>query len=556
MSVVARYLYTLRYLKPIQIWGRVRSRLPVARPGAGPAPRLRRQAAAHPRFLLKNPSLEPPHRFRFLGVERDVARAEDWNAASTDKLWLYNAHYFDDLNAHGGKERRAAHLALLKRWIAENPVGDGNGWEPYPLSLRLVNWVKWLLCLRSGAKSASDDAIDDPTLTEALLLSMAMQVRYLRRRLETHLLGNHLLANAKALVFAGAFFDGSEADDWLETGLAIMREQLPEQVLPDGGHFERSPMYHAIVLEDVLDLIHLAQLFADVDGGSAASWHEIAERMLAWLEAMCHPDGEIAFFNDAATGIAASRHALVAYASSIGVRPNSSPSAAFLRLADSGYVRAESPAAVAFLDVAPVGPDYLPGHAHADTLSFELSLFGRRMLVNSGTSGYRRDAQRQRERSTAAHNTVAVDGEDSSEVWAAFRVARRARPFDLEIAESPEGLRVACSHDGYLRLRGRVIHRREWRFRRGELVVLDRLAGCFGCAEARFHFHPEWRVTASENAGRAVSPEGATCIWEVAGGHARIDDASYHPQFGASVPNRCLAVEFSGAESTTRFRWE
>ena len=81
---------------------------------------------------------------------------------------------------------------------------------------------------------------------------------------------------------------------------------------------------------------------------------------------------------------------------------------------------------MALLDVAPVGPDYLPGHAHADTLSFELSLFGQRVLVNSGTSQYEAGPERSRQRGTAAHNTVIVDGHDSSEVWAGFRVARRA----------------------------------------------------------------------------------------------------------------------------------
>ena len=78
-------------------------------------------------------------------------------------------------------------------------------------------------------------------------------------------------------------------------------------------------------------------------------------------------------------------------------------------------------------DVAPIGPDHLPAHAHADTLSFELSFKGRRVFVNSGTSEYGLSAERQRQRGTAAHNTLVLDEENSSEVWAGFRVARRAR---------------------------------------------------------------------------------------------------------------------------------
>ena len=87
------------------------------------------------------------------------------------------------------------------------------------------------------------------------------------------------------------------------------------------------------------------------------------------------------------------------------------------------------------IDVAKIGPDYLPGHAHADTLSFELSLYGKRLLVNSGISRYGTSLIRQFERSTEAHNTVAIDNKNSSEVWSGFRVARRAYPLDLKIEE-------------------------------------------------------------------------------------------------------------------------
>jgi hypothetical protein len=157
--------------------------------------------------------------------------------------------------------------------------------------------------------------------------------------------------------------------------------------------------------------------------------------MLRWLEAMCHPDGEIALFNDAAFGIAPAPAELTATRASCWVTPTPH-SRSSSHLADSGYVRAASRDAVLIADVAPVGPDYLPGHAHADTLSFELSLFGQRTIVNGGTSRYGTGPEREAERGTPAHSTVTVDGENSSEVWAGFRVARRAKPFDLRIEET------------------------------------------------------------------------------------------------------------------------
>jgi len=133
-------------------------------------------------------------RFVFLNEEGKLSGPDSWNDPSREKLWLYNLHYFDDLNAVGASERLDWHRALIQRWVVENPPTKGNGWESYPLSLRIVNWVKWGL----QGNAMEPDWLD----------SLAVQVRFLRKRLEVHLLGNHLFANAKALVFAGLYFSG------------------------------------------------------------------------------------------------------------------------------------------------------------------------------------------------------------------------------------------------------------------------------------------------------------------------------------------------------------
>lgn len=85
-------------------------------------------------------------------------------------------------------------------------------------------------------------------------------------------------------------------------------------------------------------------------------------------------------------------------------------------LKDSGYVVAKVNEIKLITDVAKVGPDYIPGHAHADTLSFEFSIGNQRVFVNSGTSIYGLGEERLRQRKTETHNTVVVDGEDSSSV--------------------------------------------------------------------------------------------------------------------------------------------
>ncbi len=540
------YWHTLRHLRLVQVYGRIWFRLARPRPDLRAAP-VMRPALAGWVPCARASSMTGSNQFRFLAIERTLESAADWNNAEWPKLWLYNAHYFDDLLARGFRERIDWHRALLARWLAENPPrdgqGNGNGWEPYPTSLRIVNWVKWVL-----AGNVPEAAVHQ---------SLAVQARWLRKRLEIHLQGNHLWANAKALVFAGALFDAAEADAWRTKGLAILQRELVEQILPDGGHFERSPMYHAIVLEDVLDLIQLASLYPSLFAvRDVIHWREVALKMLRWLRVMSHPDGGIALFNDAALGIAPDINALMDYAAQLSLAVDRSPLADIEALPQSGYVRLQAGAAVLIADVGLIGPDYLPGHAHADTLSFELSLHGQRVLVNGGTSTYEAGTERLLQRGTAMHNTVQVDGANSSEVWSNFRVARRARPLEVRWGCDSGVLWIEAGHDGYQRLPGRVIHRRRWMFEHGRLSVVDRLSGRYTDAMATFRFAPGLPVElTAPNAGKVGLPE-RIMQWNVQGACAvNVRAGLWHPRFGVSERCNVLDLAFSGDRLDTDFHW-
>jgi uncharacterized heparinase superfamily protein len=543
-----RLLRTLRHLRPTQIGYRllyhatrpwIRSRM-LARTGASPIREWRVPWSA---------PLVGPRRsfgdgnFEFLNETGQIRNASDWNNAAKSKLWLYNLHYLDDLNAADSDARRAEQAALIERWIRDNPPPAGVGWEPYPLSLRLVNLIKW--CSRHG---------EAPT---AWLPSLARQARALSVQIEYHILGNHLLANGKALVFAGTYLGGAAGDRWLAEGLRILDREFAEQFLDDGAHFELSPMYHATLLWDVCDLVNLAGRSGLPElEARAGPWRQVIGGGLDWLEAMCHPDGEISFFNDAAFGIAPRLGEIAAYAAQVGcpLATSGMRAASPRHLAASGYVAVDVlRGGKLLLDVARVGPDYQPGHAHADTLSFELSLFGQRVLVNSGTSRYGEDAERQRQRSTAAHNTVTVDGEDSSEVWAGFRVARRGRPEGLSIEQDGGTVSVSCAHDGYRRLPGRVTHRRNWRLAGNALRVTDTIEGEFTEAVARFFLHPQVQVAPD---GGLLLANGHSVRWLASGGTAQVLASTWHPKFGTAQPNYCIEIRFSGRELVTSFVWE
>lgn len=491
--MLSRVFHTVRHLRPVQVYRRVYRSTPHLRN----SPALPLRAACNswqPHIGRPNPQITPST-FWLLNQEREV---HTWNDAGVPKLWLYNLHYFD----HPSR-------SLTERWIAENPPLEGNGWEPYPLSLRICNWIKSHL--------AGD------SLEPEAVASLACQAHVLSQSLEHHLQANHLFVNAKALVFAGAAFDGSESLSWLRAGVEILREQLPEQVLSDGGHFERSTMYHSLILEDLLDLINLAAVFPHaLSFDNVAFWTVSASRMLGWLSKLSHPDGQISFFNDAAFDIAPEPDDLRAYAGRLGIQPTD------VALSESGYIRLANRRAVVLFDAASIGPDYQPGHAHADTLSFELSVAGRRQLVNSGTSTYDPGELRTTQRSTPAHNTATVDDLDSSEVWSAFRVARRARALHIHTDHSTY---AEASHSGYHRLSSAVTHKRRLELEGSHLRVVDTFEGS-GTHQLRvfFHLHPE------ADAHVALDPM-----------LARQDEPSvWYPGFNLSIPNRRVVGSWRG----------
>lgn len=496
-----------------------------------------------------------PVEFRFSDQSRVVQSAKDWQPSDVSDLWLYNLHYFDDLNAAGAEDRTEWHRDWLQRWIIENPVGSGRGWDPYPTSLRIVNWIRW--ALRGGAVS------------ETILASLAIQARWLERRLETHLLGNHLWSNAKALCFVGAFFDGVEAQGWLDRGVHLLRQELREQCLSDGGHFERSPMYHGLFLEDVLDLLHLAQLQPSLfTSGWLSNLEETSGRMMGWMRQLIHTDGDIAFFNDATMGICPSFNVLRRYRSVLTHQASEDtfhePGLTHLRT--SGFVRLQNRQALILADVGSVGPDHLPGHAHAGTLSFELSVGSNRLVVNGGVSVYGADAERQRQRSTRAHSTLVIDGENSSEVWAGFRLARRARVIATGSEHGTEALRFYATHDGYRRLKGAPLHKRSWALSPQDLLIQDEVEGR-GQHEIEiiFHLALSWQVQADGanqlRLTRVKSGEpnaSAIMLFFEAPFLAEIVQSTWHPGFGVSEPSQSVVLRATAelpVRHRTRIEW-
>jgi hypothetical protein len=217
---------------------------------------------------------------------------------------------------------------------------------------------------------------------------------------------------------------------------------------------------------------------------------------------------------------------------------------------ETGLVAWHRPPWSLFFDVGPLGPDYQPGHGHADSLTIEASYGGNRLFVDPGTFGYDAGAQRAYDRSTAAHNTLCVDGLDSSEVWDIFRVGRRAKPSEVDVVCDEKTLRARAAHTGYQHLRGAPVHRREMTAREsGELLIVDRVEGQgTHRVQGGLLVAPEWRVEAGESGWRLSRGDTQLVVTVESQPAVMIsrEDAAYHPEFGKEINTVRLAWSWQG----------
>lgn len=453
--------------------------------------------------------------FCFLNKWCHLGRPINWQPESSE-LWKFHLHYFHYLSDLDFTLQRD----LCREWITANPIGQTSGWHPYPTSLRIINWCKIEL--------ERDD----------LLHSLYRQAAYLYRNIETHLLGNHLLENGRALIFAGSFFGGQgEAPQWLERGLEIYHEQTPEQILDDGGHFERSPMYHALMLEGYVDILNLLP----EDHPDRPWLNETVREMSEFLLSMTHPRNRISLFNDATRNGACPTDELLAYVRRVvDFQPERRS-----QFNETGYYIHDSGDAYLIIDGGAIGPDYLPAHAHADIFSYELSLKGDLFVVDTGVHEYEAGDMRDYVRSTRAHNTVCVDEVNQAECWDSFRVARRYSPSKVSFNQKGGQSQFVGHFDGYTHLIGDGIeHRRRIDADQNErcIVVEDTITG-EGChtVESRIHLHPDVQVERNRDCVFLKRAGLDICI-SARDSTVRFENGWYCPEFGVRTSNTVIVL--------------
>jgi len=349
--------------------------------------------------------------------------------AST-RLGRFHRQYGDDVFEAARAGDLQETRRLVATWIEAHPPHVSDAWHPYPLSTRVGNWIGALTLLPELAS---------PELSQSLW----RQLRRLERNVEDDVLGNHVIRNARALVLGGASFG---APGLSRRGVDLLRRELPEQVLPDGGHYERSPSYHLVVLRDLLE----------IQAASPHSWlAEAIDRMRAFAAALQRPDGAPALFNDGTIDVP--RLDLPDPPEGMTVFP------------DAGFVVVRDGLLWLAFRCGEAAPAFLPAHAHADALSFQLWWDGRPVVVDPGTYTYEPGADRDWFRGTRAHSTVTVDGRDQFRLWGAFRSGPLPK-VSLRYARE-QAVEASIVLPG----RVRQVRRIEWGD--GEVLVLDQLDG-------------------------------------------------------------------------------
>ena len=468
---IKRLYHTLKHLKFTQVYHQIKYRLVkpkrVATPWDGAFAQV--DLADFPKKQKSLSLSEGLWSFRFLNLEQSFSHDSiNWSFGDYGMLWTYNLNYFDWLHQLGMSKELG--LETLSQFYATPVEKNPIILHPYPTSLRIINTAKFI----------SKWDIKEGWLYHELVSDL----KFLSSRLEYHLLANHLLENAFALYIGGLITNQVE---FIQKGKKLLVRELKEQVLNDGMHYERSPMYHLIVHERLLDALNFAKATSD---DLEVMLDSYAVRMtgltLNWEDL-----DRVPMMQDSAYDVALTVPALLKYSKSLlGEKLPSRPNV----LKDSGYRKFKSDSFSLFANVGSIGPSYQPGHAHADELNFELFYKGSPIIVDTGVSTYEKNDMRLRERSTSSHNCV-VSGKNSSDVWSGFRVGKRAT-VNIGLDDDQK---LTATHDGFGGLTSRIFDGSV----KGQITLIDQLGyqstsnGSF--AKGNLHLHPDVHLEQLDN---------------------------------------------------------
>jgi uncharacterized heparinase superfamily protein len=467
-----------------------------------------------------------------------VLKPGAWNDAAANPVLRAHAHGFTwlrDLRVIGTDAARMRARALVSDWIDtgfNDPLTD----RPDVAGARIAAWFGHYDFF---AASADDD------FRQKLMWRLVVDARVLSAALPAEEIDARAFTGIKGLIAACVAMP--EHAPYMSRALKFLPQEIGRQVLPDGGHVERSPSAHLSVLRDLIETRALLLLGA---ADSPFALGPAIERLALALRTLRHGDGGLALFN----GAREEQPALVELVLTQAGRAGRAPAV----LRDTGFQRLQAGRVVLICDAGappPPGQDRL---AHAGTLSFELSIGRERLIVNCGASplaGTGGHAWTDATRATAAHSTLVIADTSSSELKP-VGLGRRPEHVPVQRNEANGAHWLEAYHDGWAKPFGAVHHRRLYMAEsgediRGEDVVQAATPQPF---TIRFHLHPAVNASLQQD-GEAVLLRLPGGGWRLRAEGARIslEESIY---LGGLEPRRAEQVVLTGlAEGSQHIKW-
>lgn len=452
----------------------------------------------------------------------------------------------------------------LTSWLDQCPYPKGPNWtSSLELAIRLINW-SFVWQLTGGAEGPLVAGPNGRAFRERWLTSIYQHAHFIQGHYSRYSsANNHLIGEAAGVVVAAATWPfWNQMGAWGKRARSILREEALRQNAPDGVNREQAISY----LQFVWDFLFIAAKASEAAGEpfDAVFWTQL-ESMLDFLAAIMDSGCHVPMIGDADDGYIVTLdpssefcpyRSLLATGAILFKRPDFKrkagrlddktrwllgadaegafealpmiepgpparcdfPEGGYLVLGKDFETKRE---ARCVIDCGPLGYLSIAAHGHADALAFTLSLGGREFLIDPGTYAYHTQPfWRNYFRSTAAHNTVRVDGLDQSVIGGNFMWLDKARASRVEWVPGETLDRFVGMHDGYRRLKDPVTHSREFQFDKTDdrLIVTDRLV-CAGVHEVErfFHFAEDCVVEACDG-GVIARRDGCSLTIRVADG--------------------------------------
>ena len=415
--------------------------------------------------------------------------------------------------------------SLVNDWMLHNSKWSAPAWEGPVLAARIANWLEYYDPYFAKSSRA---------LRTRLLSQIVIQLVHLNRLFKFELESTEKFIALKTLIYGAICLPSKKQK--LCYFISKLESEIEQQILPDGGHFSRSPSEHKVILQILIDI---RRVFIESQNPIPDSLQLAIDRMSSMLRFFRHQDGRLALFNGSREEDAKSIDSTLIQADTRGQPPRSAP--------DSGFERLLSGRLLVLADTGAPARPFRGGGAHAGTLSIEVSVGQERMIVNCGSAIESEATWQMVQRMTAAHSTLSVEDRNSSEILNDGGLGRSAKITTYSRRDTETELCFEATHDGYrpvfdLEHSRKVEVLRNKEGVRGSEIIST--SGEFGFA-VRFHLHPTVTVSLAQGGSSALIKlkKGGGWRLSASGTDMQIEDSIY---LGSGKPKRTSQIVLTG----------